>query len=641
MMNWLPSPANFRDELRAAMDESEEIKRLDSLSALCQQHLDFVQTIQLGQAISRSAIENENDASYHRVRLAILASSTTDHLVPAIAVAGLRRRLLFDTFVAPYGQCRQILLDAASPLYHHCPDFVLLSLGAHEILSGVSLTASAAEVDAAVQQAIDELKALWEIARKSHDAAVVQQTFLNIAEPLFGSYELAVPGTAANVIAKLNTRLREAAAEEKVSILDLARQSERDGLDAWFDQARWLQGKMEVTPRMSPMYGELLARVIGAERGLSKKCLVLDLDNTLWGGVVGDDGLEGIVLGEGSAAGEAHLALQRYARQLRDRGIVLAICSKNDPSIAEKAFREHPEMLLRPSDIAVFMANWEDKAANLQRIAEQLNLGIDSLVFVDDNPAERARVRESLPMVAVPELPDDPAQYVRCLADAGYFESVAFTTADAERAKQYADNASRETLRTTTQSLEAFLDGLNMRVVFSPFQSVDLQRITQLIGKTNQFNLTTKRYAQHEISTFTSAEDCLTLQFRLLDRFGDNGLVSAMILRPTAHEADALEIDTWVMSCRVFGRQLEFEALNIAVEEARRRGIRSLLATYVPTARNGVVQDLYSTLGFSQTNRSALADQSTHWYLEIDKYIPHPTFVARDTSIDSLEILAQ
>jgi FkbH-like protein len=562
-------------------------------------------------------------------------------LVPAIVVAGLRRRLLFDTFVAPYGQYRQTLLDAASPLFHHRPDFVLLSLGAREVIAGVSLTATAAEVDAAVQRTIDELKALWDIARKTHGAAVVQQTFLNVAEPLFGNYDLAVPGTAASVIAQLNARLREAAVTEKVSILDLARQSERDGLDAWFDQARWLQGKMEVSPRMSPMYGELLARVIGAERGLSKKCLVLDLDNTLWGGVVGDDGQEGIVLGEGSAAGEAYLAMQRYAKQLRERGVVLAICSKNDPSIAETTFREHPEMLLQPSDIAVFMANWEDKASNLPKIAEQLNLGIDSLVFVDDNPAERARVRESLPLVEVPELPDDPAQYVRCLADAGYFESIAFTTADAERAKQYADNASRETLRATTQSLEAFLDGLNMRVVFSPFQNVDLQRVAQLIGKTNQFNPTTKRYAQHEISAFATARDCVTLQFRLLDRFGDNGLVSAMILRPAAREPDALEIDTWVMSCRVFGRQLEFEALNIAVEETRRRGIRSLLATYVPTARNGVVRDLYSTLGFSQTDDSVPMDQSTHWGLELDKYVPHSTFVARDIPTTTLEILAQ
>jgi FkbH-like protein len=384
---------------------------------------------------------------------------------------------------------------------------------------------------------------------------------------------------------------------------------------------------MEIAPQMAPIFGELLARVIGAQRGLSKKCLVLDLDNTLWGGVVGDDGPEGIVLGEGSAAGEAYLAVQRYAKQLRDRGVVLAVCSKNDPSIAETTFREHPEMLLRPSDIAVFMANWDDKASNLPKIAERLNLGIDSLVFMDDNPAERARVREGLPMVAVPELPDDAAQYVRCLADAGYFESIAFTADDAQRAQQYTENASREALRASAQNLEAFLDGLRMKVVFGPFQSVDLQRVTQLINKTNQFNLTTKRYTQHEISEFASAQDGLTLQFRLLDRFGDNGLVSAMILRPVAEEPDVLEVDTWVMSCRVFARQLELEAMNIVVEESRRRGIRALRARYVPTARNSVVKDLYATLGFLQIEDS---DRSTYWRLKLGEYAPHSTFINRD-----------
>ena len=380
-MNWLPLPADFRSELRTALERPDPADRLELLCALCQSHLDFVQTIQLGQAIKKSFIES--GATYPRVRVAVLASSTVDHLVPGITVAGMRRRLLFDTFVAPYGQYRQTLVDTASPLFQYRPDFVLLSLAAREAVPGVSLIATAADVDAAVQQTIDELKSLWEIARTTYGATVVQQTFLNVAEPLFGNYELAVPGTATSVIARLNERLREAATAEKVLMLDVARQSGRDGLDAWFDHARWLQGKLEISPRMSPMYGELLARLIGAQRGLSKKCLVLDLDNTLWGGGVGDDGLEGIVLGEGSATGEAHLAVQRYAKQLRDRGIVLAVCSKNDPSIAETTFREHPEMLLRPADIAVFMANWEDKASNLLKIAERLNLGIDSLDFLD------------------------------------------------------------------------------------------------------------------------------------------------------------------------------------------------------------------------------------------------------------------
>ena len=320
--------------------------------------------------------------------------------------------------------------------------------------------------------------------------------------------------------------------QDAVSLLDVARASERDGIDTWFDVGHWLQSKMEIAPQSAALYGDMVARIVAAQRGLSKKCLVFDLDNTLWGGVVGDDGLEGIVLGEGSAAGEAHLALQRYAKQLKERGVILAVCSKNDPTIAEAAFRDHPEMHLKRSDIAAFIANWDDKSENLKRIAAQLNIGIDSLVFVDDNPVERARIRQSLPMVSVPELPDDVANYVRCLADAGYFEAVAFTSEDRQRAAQYAANAEREALLGSSQSMDDFLSSLKMSVSYGPFTPVDLARVTQLINKTNQFNTTTRRYTAEQVATFASAADVITLQFRLLDRFGDNGLVSAMILRP-------------------------------------------------------------------------------------------------------------
>ena len=378
------------------------------------------------------------------------------------------------------------------------------------------------------------------------------------------------------------------------------------------------------------MYGELVARLVAAQRGLSKKCLVLDLDNTVWGGVIGDDGLEGIVLGEGSAAGEAHLALQRYAKQINERGIILAVCSKNDPAIADAAFRDHPEMVLERSDIAAFVANWDDKARNLQVIAEKLNIGIDSLVFVDDNPVERARIRESLPMVAVPELPDDIAFYVPRLAEAGYFEAVAFTTDDRIRAEQYAANAEREALLGSSQSMEEFLRGLNMEVAYGPFAPVNLARVTQLINKTNQFNTTTRRYLAEEVTRLAAAHDPMTLQFRLMDRYGDNGIVSAMILRPNGEEG-VLEIDNWVMSCRVFGRELEFEAMNIAVEAARQRGARALRADYVPTKKNAVIRELFASLGFDRIEEAAPENGSSQWHLSLE------TYAARDTSISRLK----
>ena len=623
-MSWLPVASDFRSDLRAALDQAKPTDRLEGLAALAGHRLGFLETVQLDRALAR--LDVKEASGFQTVRLAILSSSTVDHLPPAIWVAGLRRRLLIEVHSGSYGQYRQDLLDSDSALHRFKPQAALFSLSAREAIAGVPLTASAAEVDAAIGRLIGELRSLWRKAREI-GAAVIQQTFLDVSEPLFGGYERLVPGAPGAIVARLNDRLAEAAAEDKALLLDVARASQRDGIDAWFDVGRWLHGKLEIAPQAAPSYGDLAARILAAQRGLSKKCLVLDLDNTLWGGVIGDDGLDGIVLGEGSAAGEAHLALQHYAKQLKERGIVLAVCSKNDAKIAEAAFRDHPEMVLRRADIAAFQANWDDKAQNLKAIAARLNIGVDALVFVDDNPIERARIRQSLPMVAVPEMPDDPAHYVRCLADAGYFEAVAFTADDRSRAEQYSANAEREAMLGSAESMDEFLRGLNMTAVYGPFTAVDHARVVQLINKTNQFNTTTRRYAGEEVARIMDDPDSLTLQFRLLDRVGDNGLVSTMILRPTPADDDVLEIENWVMSCRVFGRELEFEAMNVAVEAARERGVRALIADYIPTPKNDVISKLYPSLGFTEIDGAAPGNGATRWRLDLADYVTRNTHI--------------
>ena len=623
-MSWLPAAPDFRGDLRAALDQAKPTDRLEGLAALAGHRLGFLETVQLDRALAR--LDMKEASGFQTVRLAILSSSTVDHLPPAIRVAGLRRRLLIEVHSGSYGQYRQDLLDSDSALHRFKPEAALFSLSAREAIAGVPLAATSAEVDAAIGRLIGELRSLWRKAREI-GAAVIQQTFLDVSEPLFGGYERMVPGAPGAVVARLNDRLAEAAAEDKALLLDVARASQRDGIDAWFDVGRWLQGKLEIAPQAGPSYGDLAARILAAQRGLSKKCLVLDLDNTLWGGVLGDDGLDGIVLGEGSAAGEAHLALQHYAKQLKERGIILAVCSKNDARIAEAAFRDHPEMVLRRADIAAFQANWEDKAQNLKAIAARLNIGVDALVFVDDNPIERARIRQSLPMVAVPEMPDDPAHYVRCLAEAGYFEAVAFTADDRSRAEQYAANAEREAMLGSAESMDEFLRGLKMTAVYGPFTAVDHARVVQLINKTNQFNTTTRRYAGEEVARIMDDPDSLTLQFRLIDRVGDNGLVSTMILRPTPADDDVLEIENWVMSCRVFGRELEFEAMNVAVEAARERGARALIADYIPTAKNDVISKLYPSLGFTEIDGAAPANGATRWRLDLADYVTRNTHI--------------
>jgi FkbH-like protein len=627
MMSWLPIAPGFRADLGMALESPNPMDSLERLTSLAQYRLGYLETLQMDRALGRLTLEP--GSGFAEVRLAILASSTVDHLLPAIRVAGLRRRLMIDVHIGPYGQYRQVLLDPDSSLHRFAPQFVLFSITARDTIAGVPLTATTAEVDETIARSIDELRLLWRKARETFNATIIQQTFLDITEPVFGSYDRLIPGTPGQVITQLNDQLSKAASQDSVLVLDVARASARDGIDAWFDTGSWLQGKLEIAPQAATLFGDMVVRVVAAQRGLSKKCLVFDLDNTLWGGVIGDDGLKGLVLGEGSAAGEAHLALQRYGKQLKERGVILAVCSKNDPAIAEAAFHDHPEMLLRRSDISAFVANWDDKAENLKAIAARLNIGLDSLVFVDDNPVERARIRQSLPMVAVPELPKDVAHYVSCLADAGYFEAVAFTSEDRQRTEQYAANAEREAIRELSGSLDDFLRGLQMSVVFGQFTAADLVRITQLFNKTNQFNTTTRRYTSEEVANFAAADETMTLQFRLLDKYGDNGLVSAMILHPDPKQPEVFEIDNWVMSCRVFGRQLELEAMNIAVEQVRRRGIKALRADYMPTSKNGVINELYPSLGFSPVNDRALQNGATCWFLDLAEYITRSTHISR------------
>ena len=624
-MNWLPPAPDFRAALRSAVEIGEPDRRLAALAALAGHRLSPLETIQLDRELAKLAPAAEGGA--RSARLALMSTATTEHLGPALRVAALRRGLRLEVHHGAFGRLRNEVFDAGSALYAFRPDFVLLSLGAHELLGDVALGASDGQARQATERAVEELAALWAALRAHGAGVVIQQNLLDTGAPLFGSFDLVVPGAPARLLAHTNLRLAEAASGAGIGLLDLAGAAARDGRDAWFDRGRWLQAKMEIAPQAAAAFGDRVARLIGAYRGLSRKCLVLDLDNTLWGGVIGDDGVEGIVLGEGSALGEAHLQLQRYAKALAARGVILAVCSKNDRAVAEQALREHPEMLLRPHDFAALAVNWQDKAENLRAIAAQLNIGLDSLVFVDDNPTERARVRAALPMVAVPELPPDPAGYVDCIAQAGYFEAVSFTDEDRSRSRQYADESRRAELRESAQSMDEFLAALAMQVEHGPVGPVQLERATQLVNKTNQFNTTTRRLSAAEMGAYLDDPARAALQFRLVDRLGDNGLVSVVLL--SAHDGGRWQIDNWVMSCRVFGRQFEDEIMNIVVETVRARGAQTLVADYLPSERNTVVSGLFGGLGFEAESPAAPEGAPTRWRLRVADYAPRPTHIRR------------
>lgn len=628
-LDWLPDLPDAAVRLARAKALPDAPSRLAEVARLANHRRDFLLTGKLDRIAAPALADPETRTGFRALgltprRLAILSSHTVDHLAPAIRVAGLGRRLALDLHFAPYGQYRQALLGGDPALEAFAPDLVLFALDLHDAGLAPPLDARAEDVESVVAAKVEELKGLWRRARTRFGATVIQQTFLNTAQPLFGSFEALAPAAPFTVAERLNAVLREAARREGVLLLDLDGHAARHGRRHWYDAARWHQGKQLVSPALSPVHGDLLARVAAASAGLTRKCLVLDLDNTLWGGVIGDDGLHGILLGQGSAAGEAHLAFQHYCRLLARRGVILAVCSKNDERNALEAFTQHPEMLLKRGDIAAFAANWDDKARNIRRIARTLEIGLDSLVFVDDNPAERAIVRQELPEVAVPELPDDVADYAARLADSGSFEAAAFTPDDAHRREQYALNAERRASLDAATDMDSFLRGLEMRLAAGPVTRVDLARVTQLTNKTNQFNLTTRRHREADIERFMADPATVTLQARLADRFGDNGLISVVIARPdAAWPADTLLIDTWLMSCRVLGRGVETAVLDLLAQAARERGARELVGQYLPTPKNGLVAEHYAKLGFRETPAPAgMEPDSRFWRLDLAGHAP-------------------
>ena len=622
-LRWLPRPAEWRPRLRALMNATGEI--WPQAQALANTRLDFTRTNALDDAVRRRHADAPPAGTGTRpVRLAILGASTLAHLHPGIRVAGLRRNIHITTYENSYGQYVQELLDPASDLHAFKPNAVLFAFDAYHLSQGLHAALSQDDADAALTEICTTIERCWTLARDAFACSILQQTALDVFPALLGNNEHRLPGSRARFIARLNEKLRPMADAAGVDLVALDDAARRDGLAAWHDPALWHRSKQEVSPAASPSYGEMVGRLIGARQGRSYKCLVLDLDNTLWGGVIGDDGLDGIVLGQGSALGEGFAAVQEYAKDLARRGIILAVSSKNDEANALEPFEKHPEMILRRGDIACFRANWDDKAANIRAVAAELNIGLDSLVFLDDNPFERNLVREQLPMVAVPEVPDDdPALVPGVLADAGYFESLAITPEDRERTAQYQENRARDQLKATATDLDGYLRALDMKMVWNRFDSLGQQRVVQLINKTNQFNLTTRRHDDTAVSAIMADPKSFGLQIRLLDRFGDNGIIAIVIGRML--DDRAVTIDTWLMSCRVLGRQVEPTTLNLVAAQARALGAKTLIGTYIPTKKNGMVRDHYEKLGFTVTSRTE--DGGNTATLDLETFSPAPTFI--------------
>jgi FkbH-like protein len=627
---WLPRrPDDFAAQCRTAATAEGDLG--DTVRKLATYALDAIALGRLTKVIDRVRADGRSLAPLTPFKLGILGNGTIDFIVPAFVASAARHGIALECFKSDYDQIIQEALNPDSRINRARPDAVLIALD-YRGLPLRFIPGDAAGTTAGVEGALDYLASIREALRENGCPISIVQTLAPPAEGLFGSLDRLVPGTARRVIEQFNIGLAGSLQGAHNVLFDVAALAETVGLANWHSPAWWNLAKLPFADEYVPVYADHLARLLGAIRGKSRRALVLDLDNTVWGGIIGDDGMDGIRVSQGDAVGEAHLTVQRMALALRERGIVLAVSSKNIDEVARQPFREHPEMLLKEDHIAVFQANWDDKATNIRAIADELSLGLDAIVFLDDNPAERGLIRQVLPQVAVPELPDDPALYARTLAAAGYFESVAYSDEDRKRAVFYQNNARRVSLQKKVGDLQAYLTSLNMEITFRPFDAVGRARITQLINKSNQFNLTTRRYTEADVADAERDPNVFTLQVRLTDAFGDNGMISVILCRP--RDGHTWEIDTWLMSCRVLGRQVESMVLREILHHARARDIHRLIGTYRPTERNSLVRDHYSKLGFQLVDT---ANGATTWQLDTATEVPSAPMKTRRLHFDLVD----
>ena len=619
---WLPDPVRSDPELENADFTSGVDVTWDRLIGLSNHNIDFNQTNRIDRWLANWVDSGRpGGRAATKVRLAVLGSSTCSHLLAPIRVGGLRRGIEITTYEADFGQYFQELSDPNSPLQTFQPDIVLLALDAFHLTRGVDAAADQATTEQLLDDTVGHIRQCWALAQRMN-SAVIHQTALPLFSPVLGSNEHRLYGSRQRFVSALNDRLRNVADLDGVDLLAIDDFAMSQGIRSLHDPMTWHRAKMEVTPSAAPLYGELVARLLAAKTGRASKCLVLDLDNTLWGGVIGDDGVDGILLGQGNSIGEAFVEFQRYVIDLAKRGVILAVCSKNDEANALQPFLTHPDMILRRSDISCFVANWQDKASNIRHIAAELDIGLDSIVFVDDNPFERGLVRKELLMVSVPEMPSDPALFSRVLSDAGYFEGGRVTDEDRARTRHYDVKARQAASQVMASDLPAYLESLDMTLAWSRFDAAGLHRIVQLVNKTNQFNLTTRRYTEMNVRSLMADPDAFGIQFRLTDCYADNGVIGIVVGRKAG--ADFV-IENWLMSCRVLGREVERAMLSVVAAVAGANDAQTLIGEYIPTPRNGMVSDLFEKMGFENIERSDSG--ATRWKRRLDQPLDQSPFI--------------
>jgi FkbH-like protein len=570
------------------------------MAALTRQARDFEELFLLSSLRKKAYDRKLEHKSTEKIRLAVLGGYSLYPLHELIEHLCEVENLPVELWKGDYDNYIAEIMDEGSALYSFAPEVVFLLPSEHRCTYTGKWTDERELQEAEVKRIVDELLALVRKVNKKTRAEIIMANFMPPARHDPGTYRTRTLGSDWNFRKRVNMELG-LNAPSCLRICDLEYLAYRIGGLASRDERGWFESKQPCSPALMVEAAREVTHLIGSLKRATKKVLVLDLDNTLWGGVIGDDGLEGIELGDTSPRGEAFKAFQKYIASLKERGVLLAVCSKNDYAKAIEPFEKHPEMALCLEDIVSFKANWESKADNIRLMAAELNLGLDSFAFVDDNPAEIEIVRQFAPEVTTILLGPDPAGYVTQLQDCRLFEPRSITVEDAERTNQYRSDVQRKKLQASVTDMDSYLESLAMEAVISEFTAVDVPRLSQLINKSNQFNLITRRRSEAEVIAVMNDPEHVAYSMRLKDRFGDHGLISVVIGKKCG---ETMHIDTWLMSCRVLKRQVEEEILNELARLARARGCTRLEGIYLPTAKNEMVRDFYSRMGFSLTREN-------------------------------------
>lgn len=546
-------------------------------------------------------------------KIAVVGDTATQLLCMAIRGMGVERGYSIDLFEAEYNQVERQLLDPTSDLYQFDADFIIIfqsthKLGEHHSMLTTEQQATLADERISFLASVCEKQAL---AGKK----IIYFNYPEIEDTVFGSYANKVESSFTYQVRKLNYELMRLSQQyQNLFICDIAALQNKLGRDQMFAANVYTSTEMILSMDALPYVASRVMDIVCAVKGQFKKCLILDLDNTVWGGVIGDDGLEGIQLGHGLGIGKAFTEFQMWVKKLKQRGIIICVASKNNEETAKEPFEKHPDMVLKLDDIAVFQANWDTKVDNIRTIQQILNIGFDSMVFLDDNPFERNIVRENIKGITVPELPEDPAEYLEYLFALNLFETASYSNLDKDRTKQYQVEAQRVSLSKTFTNEADFLKSLNMVSVVSGFTKFNTPRVAQLSQRSNQFNLRTVRYTDADIEALANDSSVIDLSFTLEDKFGDNGLIAVIIMKPM--DKETLFVDTWFMSCRVLKRGMENFTLNTMVEKAKAAGYKRIIGEYLPTPKNKMVENHYTGLGFTPVVGAATAQ----FVLNVDEY---------------------